>query len=150
MNYDVTLWNKIKAVLQSDHSKVHVMNRAQIVDDAFNLARAGIIDYSQTFSILSYLKNETEYFPWYPTISGFDYLQRVFGADSETGQKLITFERELIEGVLKSVSFTKVNDSNQIYSLKLSMILNRACRLGVQSCITGVQQLFESYKNGIR
>lgn len=123
------------------------MNRAQIVDDAFNLARAGIIDYSQAFSILSYLKNETEYFPWYPTITGFNFLQRVFGQESETGKKLITFEKELIEGVLNSVSFTEFNSSNQIYSLKLSMILSRACKLGVQSCIASVQQLFQDYKN---
>lgn len=150
MNYDPTLWEKIKTVLQYDYSKIHEMNRAQIVDDAFNLARAGIIDYSQAFSILNYLKNETEYFAWYPTITGFNFLQRVFGEDSETGQNLITFEKELIEGILNSVSFTKVNASNQIYSLKLSMILSRACKLGVESCIGSAQQLFEDYKNGKR
>lgn len=126
------------------------MNRAQIVDDAFNLARAGIIDYSQTLSILSYLKYETEYYPWYPAITGFNFLQRLYGEDSDTGKKMIEFETEMINGVLNSVSFSKLNESNHVYSLKLSVILNRACKLGIQSCITSTKELFEAYKSGSR
>lgn len=126
------------------------MNRAQIVDDAFNLARAGIIDYSQTFSIISYIKYEIEYYPWYPTITGFNFLQRIYGEDSDTGKKLIEFETELIEGVLNSVSFSKLDESNHVYSLKLSVILNRACKLGIQSCITNSKKLFEAYRAGSR
>lgn len=127
-----------------------MLNRAQIVDDAFNLARAGILDYSQAFDIIRYLKKETDYFPWYPAITGFNFLQRIYGQDSEIGSKIVEFETELIEGVMSSVSFTKLNQSNHIYSLKVSMILNRACRLGIPSCIINTRELFRTFKTGTR
>lgn len=144
------LWQKIIEVLQTDPSKIHVLNRAQIVDDAFNLARAGIIDYPQAFSILSYLKNETEYFPWYPAVNGFNFLLRLYGEDSDTGRKLMNFEVELLEGALNSVSVNNLNESDHIYSLKLNLVLNRACKLWDKSCIAISTELFQAYKNGTR
>lgn len=137
-------------MLQSNHNRIHVLNRAQIVDDAFNLARAGILDYSQMFDIINYLKKETDYFPWYPAITGFNFLRRIYGENSTEGLKIVSLEAELIEGVMNSVSFAKLNQSNQIYSLKVSMILNRACKLGIQSCITNARQLFKDFVNGER
>lgn len=150
MNYDDELWKRIIAVLQSNHSAIHVMNRAQLVDDAFNLARANIITYAQALNVLSYLKNETDYYPWYSAIVGFNFLYRLYGEGSATGQKLISFEKELLEGVLNSVSFTNLNESNQIYSLKLSLILNRACKLGLPSCIQNANEQFLRYEAGSR
>lgn len=65
VNYDETLWTLIINQLNGkDHTKIHLLNRAQLIDDSHNLAQAGKIPYSTTLEILEYLKNEIDYIPW--------------------------------------------------------------------------------------
>lgn len=65
VNYDVNLWSLLIEQLHgSDFNRIHVLNRAQLVDDSLNLARAGLLFYDTPFEILSYLKNEFDYAPW--------------------------------------------------------------------------------------
>ena len=41
VNYDDNNWKLLIKQLKADHTKIHVNNRAQLIDDALNLARAG-------------------------------------------------------------------------------------------------------------
>lgn len=86
VNYDDTLWSALETALKSDNfNGIHVLNRAQIVDDALNLARAGQLSYSTALNIVSYLENETEYYPWYSTFTAFTYLYRLIGSHESLG-----------------------------------------------------------------
>ena len=53
-----------------DHTSIHVSNRAQILDDALNLARAKLLDYETALSLTGYLSKEEEYVPWTAALSG--------------------------------------------------------------------------------
>lgn len=64
------------------------MSRAQIVDDAFNLARSGRIKYSKLFDIIEFLKYETSYYTWYVALEGFDFLLERFGEESHLGNNI--------------------------------------------------------------
>lgn len=65
VNYDEKLWHLLTLQLNSDeHDAIHVLNRAQLVDDSLNLARAGKLSYEIPFGILKYLEGETDYVPW--------------------------------------------------------------------------------------
>lgn len=65
VNYDDNLWNLLIEQLKSDdYEKIHLLNRAQLVDDSLNLARAGKISYDVPFGILEYLQEEADYIPW--------------------------------------------------------------------------------------
>ncbi|KAG0728778.1 Endoplasmic reticulum aminopeptidase 1 [Chionoecetes opilio] len=46
VNYDTNNWNLLLKQLANDHTKIHVNNRAQLIDDSLNLARAGQLSYS--------------------------------------------------------------------------------------------------------
>jgi len=51
--------------LNSDkHTNIHPLNKAQLLDDSLNLARAGVLNYSIALDITTYLERETEYIPW--------------------------------------------------------------------------------------
>lgn len=41
VNYDIENWQILARVLSEDHQAIHVLNRAQLLDDSFNLARTG-------------------------------------------------------------------------------------------------------------
>lgn len=65
VNYDDNLWNLLIEQLNgNDFEAIHLLNRAQLVDDSLNLARASIIEYSVPFGILGYLEKENDYVPW--------------------------------------------------------------------------------------
>lgn len=62
----MNLWHRIIAALNSSEMKqIHVSNRAQLLDDAFELAEKQKLSYNITFELAGYLAHETEYEPWY-------------------------------------------------------------------------------------
>ena len=74
VNYDEENWRLVIKQLNKDHTKIHVNNRAQLIDDALNLARKGLLEYELALDITSYLHKETEYVPWSAALSGLQYL----------------------------------------------------------------------------
>lgn len=64
VNYDKALWKLISDQLNKDFEKIHVLNRAQLIDDSFNLARAGLINFDVFLTIINYLDMESDYIPW--------------------------------------------------------------------------------------
>lgn len=83
MNYDDVLWSEIETALKSaNFSGIHVLNRAQIVDDILNLARARIVSYTRAFDVISYLEHEEEYYPWYSALTALSYVKRRIGSDT--------------------------------------------------------------------
>jgi aminopeptidase N len=65
VNYDQSLWNLLIQQLNGNNFEhIHLLNRAQLVDDSLNLARAGKIGYDIPFGILEYLVKEADYIPW--------------------------------------------------------------------------------------
>ena len=85
VNYDESNWVALSNVLSSsDYSKIHVMNRAQLIDDSFALVNAGYLNNYQTaYDIMKYLVNEDDYFPWYPANRYISPLYSVFGTKNE-------------------------------------------------------------------
>lgn len=87
MNYDSDSWNNIRdALLEENYDGIPEVNRAQIVDDLFNLARSDKIEYTRVFNVVQFLVNETNYFPWVSAIRGFNFLLNRIGPDSVLGQ----------------------------------------------------------------
>jgi hypothetical protein len=66
-----------------DFEKIHVLNRASIVDDWLNLARAGLLDYEITLRGLQYLRHETNFLPFRSAFTGLDTLIRKFSTSPD-------------------------------------------------------------------
>lgn len=62
---------------KENYKNISNTNRAQLIDDALNLARAGYLNYDSALQITKYLNEETDYIPWYAAIRAFDYLDRI-------------------------------------------------------------------------
>ncbi|XP_017124104.1 aminopeptidase N [Drosophila elegans] len=64
--YDETLTKGLQVALSApNHSGIPVENRAQIIDDLFNFAQVGYVDFAEVFEFLEYLSKEVDYVPWY-------------------------------------------------------------------------------------
>ncbi|CAH1112256.1 unnamed protein product [Psylliodes chrysocephalus] len=144
VQYANSLWKRIADQLMHDHTKIDVLNRAQIIDDLFNFARAdNQMKYSQAFQHLNYLGNETEYFPWVSALHSLNFLLTRVGDHTTLGVSLKLKVVELIGGVYSTLSFEK--DDSKL-SLQRDLIFNAACKYGAEDCIKNVTTLFETYK----
>ena len=55
-----------------------VENRAQLIDDAFTLARRGNLSHEIAFNLISYIHKEDEFLPWDNVIDYTDYIAAMF------------------------------------------------------------------------
>ncbi|KAJ8889367.1 hypothetical protein PR048_008866 [Dryococelus australis] len=78
VNYDEENWRRISAQLDSyGYQRIHVLNRAQLLDDAFNLARAGHLDYQIALNVTRYLSREKDLLAWSAALRGLSFLDTV-------------------------------------------------------------------------
>jgi len=133
VNYDEQNWKLIIKQLNEDHTKIHVINRAQIIDDALNLARVGLLKYELALEVTSYLNSETEYIPWAAALTGFRYLEEMLKRTSAYGD-FKTYMRTLIDPLYKRLTYQmQPNDENLDIFLRTSAVA-WACGLGHPDC----------------
>uniref|UniRef100_A0A667XA10 Aminopeptidase n=1 Tax=Myripristis murdjan TaxID=586833 RepID=A0A667XA10_9TELE len=78
VNYDSENWERLLTKLSSQHQDIPVINRAQIIDDAFNLARAKAVSTILALKTTKYLFREVEYMPWQTASRNLDYFFLMF------------------------------------------------------------------------
>ncbi|XP_060526991.1 aminopeptidase N-like [Cylas formicarius] len=146
VNYDQLLWGKIQSALANDINQIDVLNRAQIAYDLLSFADSGLMNYTQALSIAKFLKNETEYLVWYPVIASLNRVVNRIGAESSTGVKLSTYYRQILNTGYQALAFNESSD--HMYALKQSLILNKMCWLGEESCVNKTKELYAAFKSG--
>ncbi|KAA0721118.1 Thyrotropin-releasing hormone-degrading ectoenzyme [Triplophysa tibetana] len=65
VNYDLHNWRLLIQQLMTNPTIISVGNRAGLIDDVFNLARAGYLPQNIPLQIISYLSQESEFLPWH-------------------------------------------------------------------------------------
>uniref|UniRef100_A0A6Q2ZPR1 Aminopeptidase n=1 Tax=Esox lucius TaxID=8010 RepID=A0A6Q2ZPR1_ESOLU len=105
VNYDVPNWERLL-------NSIPVINRAQLIDDAFNLARAKYIDTILALRTTKYLKTEKEYMPWESALNNLDFFYLMFDRSEVFGymQAYLKIQVEELFGHFKNITdnWTKV------------------------------------------
>ena len=60
-------------------------SRAQIMDDAINLAKSGQLDYKTALGLTGYLSKEEEYVPWFSALKGLSYIDNMLKGNDAHG-----------------------------------------------------------------
>lgn len=84
VNYDTDNWDALIKQLNDTPSDIHLLNRAQLIDDSFALAQAGQLNYSVALSLSKYLKKEDSVIPWYSAKNSLSYLIERMSRDEQT------------------------------------------------------------------
>lgn len=74
VNYDLNNWQQLIKQLNESNTDIHVLNRVQLIDDSFNLARAGMLPYSVPLNLSTYLTKEDDEIPWYAATECLSYV----------------------------------------------------------------------------
>lgn len=146
MHYDKKTWESIgKALKSENHSNIHVLNRAQIVDDLFNLARADYIDYYQALNIIQYLEMEESYIPWYSAFNNIVYISRRFNAEEFVKYK--KYILALLKNIYAKLEFREKQTDSRTEIYNRVNILNYACKYGHEDCIQSAKDEFLKFQN---
>ncbi|XP_011877995.1 PREDICTED: glutamyl aminopeptidase-like isoform X3 [Vollenhovia emeryi] len=67
------IWQNIARYINSyNYTNIHVLNRAQIIDDAAYFTITGHLNSSIFWTLTSYLMQDTDYIAWYPMIKAIE------------------------------------------------------------------------------
>lgn len=135
VNYEQSNWQEIIKILNSnDYTKIHVLNRAQLVDDALTLAFDGYLSYDIALGVVSYLFRETDYIPWYPAVIAFDKLDYIL-----KGTPLHSQFKRFIRMMVRRLHVTygmearETDGVNEHFGRELG--IDWTCRMGDQRCL---------------
>ncbi|KAK7083493.1 hypothetical protein SK128_002213 [Halocaridina rubra] len=146
VNYDINNWKLIIDQLKTNHEVINIMNRAQIIDDALDLARAGQLSYNIALSVNSYLNRETEYVPWVAALNNLDYIENMFSRAAGYGA-LKKYLLHLVVPLYKAVGFADNLNDPHLDQKKRVRALSWACMLGYEDCVNKSVALFKHWMN---
>ena len=139
---DPEQWQSFAKLLLDDPESLGPMDRASLLNDAFALAEAGLLNYTVPLDMIAYLAKETHLVPWdtvynslnqigvhlRDTLSFRDYRKYVVGLVAEHYHRL---------GWQDEGSHTdKLNRFN---------ILNLACGYGYKPCLEEAENIFSKW-----
>ncbi|XP_031336695.1 endoplasmic reticulum aminopeptidase 1-like isoform X2 [Photinus pyralis] len=102
--YDETMWTNIIADLRSNHTIFNPADRASLIDDAFTLSRAGLLNASIPLDLSLYLIKEKDYVPWATAIKHFQAWSRRL-SESLAYKLFLKYMRKLLTPVTKLVGW---------------------------------------------
>lgn len=150
VNYDLKNWYRLIAELKFNPKTIHVLNRAQLIDDSFNLARAGELSHTVPFTLVSYLQKEDDYIPWYSVLNSMSFIVERLRRCPHTGAQVKDFAKTYAEIAYKKVSDQyEKNDGKHLTKTSMQAFSNWACKLDVESCVESTLNYFNAWeKNG--
>lgn len=150
MNYNADNWNAIINTLNSyAFHIIHVLNRAQLLDDSFNLAKSGYLDFSIALSVLKYLHREYELMPITDGLKSIEFLLTTLDVQPFYAD-LVPIMRNILDEIYLRVN----NDSHpeyprlfpdnyhQLLKLKINLF---ACKFKSPSCLADTRQQMYLY-----
>ena len=144
VTYDEKNWELLIDQLLADYTKIHRINRAQILDDLFHLAENGIVKYGLALRALEYFKNETDPLPL-TNIGQLTYLINRMLRRTETYGQWQTFLRKVIEPAYRRFELNEVGGENLQDSQMQRSIVNIACAYNLDACVNSSIKLFNEF-----
>lgn len=149
INYDEHNWRLISRELQGkNHSVFPVMNKIQLIDDAFDLAWTGELSYDILFDLLRYLGHEEKYLPWRTALSNVESLLRQLMKSSIYGI-FKNYMKELIQPIFTKLNGLNLPDPRSTPSDLIDfqvLISDYACRLDITQCVSQAKEIFEKFQ----
>uniref|UniRef100_A0A2C9JE86 Aminopeptidase n=1 Tax=Biomphalaria glabrata TaxID=6526 RepID=A0A2C9JE86_BIOGL len=141
VNYDKDGWQAIIQQLKTNHSVFSITDKVGLFNDAFSLARTGLISYTIPLDMTKYLINESNYFVWEEVLTNMYFVCNQLKLEEEL-DLLQTFVLSLAQHLIDELGWadtgkhlTKKLRASMIY-LSLTMnyqpVMNEAYRQFIQ------------------
>ncbi|CAH1252312.1 ERAP1 [Branchiostoma lanceolatum] len=144
VNYDSETWDALIGALQKNHTQaLNSADRAGLLDDAFYLVRAGLLELDKSMELVKYLKKERDYVPMVTALDGLGYITKLLETETDdkdlyNNMKLIILE--LLEETIGEVGWE--DEGDQLTKFLRSTVLGAACEYGHQQSTQQAHALF--------
>lgn len=147
--YDENNYKLLAKQLNSDnYTAIHPINRAQIIDDAFEFAQQGLLKWEILFDLLSYLERETDFAPWWSASTVINSIKRPLSAGKES-QKFIQFVAKITGSPFNKIGLEDVHCEPHFKKYTRQQITSLACSHGAHGCLNATYtKLKEVLYNG--
>ncbi|KAG0429976.1 hypothetical protein HPB47_023114 [Ixodes persulcatus] len=145
VNYDKPNWLMIISQLESDHKVIHEFNRAQLIDDSLDLARAGQLPYHMAFDVLEYLPKERSHVPWNAALANFQKLDLVL-RHTRVYTKWKKFVNHLLDNQYERLMSEEHNEESLQLSILRTSILTMSCDYEHTACVTFCRKMFDNLR----
>uniref|UniRef100_A0A1A7XIV8 Aminopeptidase n=1 Tax=Iconisemion striatum TaxID=60296 RepID=A0A1A7XIV8_9TELE len=147
VNYNPENWQRLLTQLETDPKRIPLMNRGQLIDDAFNLARAELVNVTLALNTTRFLSKERAYLPWESAVRNLEYFVLMFDR-SEVYGPMQVYLREQVKGLYNFFkNYTDTSTVPEDHSLQHNQILaiDVACSNGLPECIEMAQSKFAAW-----
>ncbi|CAM1325904.1 Uncharacterised protein PB.8118, partial [Pycnogonum litorale] len=148
VNYDIKNWEMLINQLQVDKDAIPLTNRAQLIDDALDLARAGLLDYGLALNITLYLDKETEFVPWDAAMTNLHYIDQMLSLTPAYGK----WKRYLLQKFLplyEQVGWKEDPQESILEQYKRLGALGWACKYDHEPCVKTATELFRNWMQNV-
>lgn len=145
IKYDARNFRLIINQLLSDHTRIPTINRGALIDDTFALSRTSLVNATDAYELIRYLKDETEYVPWIAAFSAMRLQE-----DLLSGQEIILdvqkYFLDLVLPLYYKIGWAPINQSTDwLRALLQPNVLSTACRYGHPECIEEARNAFRRW-----
>lgn len=146
VNYDVDNWALLRRQLLIAPEAIPVLNRAQLIQDANDLAHSGDLSYAVAMDILDYVRRETAYAPLKTSLNTVEVLDARLRATDfyakwqtyMSGLLKFHFDRLLWEGQANESMLEKMIRKDVVFW---------SCQYNYQPCIDNCVRSFKTFMN---
>jgi aminopeptidase N len=142
VNYDQLSWKNLIKNL----SNLSDITRAQLIDDAFNLARADLTGYDIpiTMGIVIRSKAAFDYLSWWAFGNGLEYITNMIKREPAY-ESYRTVMKFIIKNPYEALGFEELEDETDVELLHRARIVDLACEFGIDRCTNTAQLLFREW-----
>ncbi|XP_045494517.1 aminopeptidase N [Colias croceus] len=146
INYDQRNWEMLIKILNDPKrfEEIHPINRAQIIDDAMNLALSGRLDYRVALDITSYLSHERSYVPWKAGLVALGYIDTMLSK----GAYYLEYQRyvlRLLHGTVADLGWDVSQNESVVRAQHRVDMLSTACHLQQAECLEHAVRMYTNW-----
>ncbi|XP_066912412.1 glutamyl aminopeptidase-like isoform X1 [Clytia hemisphaerica] len=148
VNYEEENWKALSNQLVKDHKVLSTSDRSNLIDDAFELAKANLLDQVKALDMTAYLSNEKEYVPWVTAMSSLGYIGAMLEGSDQFPDAYKLYEQYIVAQVHPIVKRLKWEDKGSHLDKYLrGSALRLAVSHGDKEAIKKGKELFNKWKD---
>ncbi|XP_011061957.1 PREDICTED: aminopeptidase N-like [Acromyrmex echinatior] len=146
VNYDNDTWQLLGDYLNSmEYYNIQVLNRAQIIDDAYYFLSTNKLDFKLFKTLTYYLSKETDYIAWYPMFKILEQISGFFSFPQSSEVK--EHFRNILDNVLKNIGYLDIIEENEFTKSLRFEAARWACLLKSEDCTnSAISHLIRFYE----
>uniref|UniRef100_A0AAV2KYX2 Aminopeptidase n=1 Tax=Knipowitschia caucasica TaxID=637954 RepID=A0AAV2KYX2_KNICA len=145
VNYDLANWARLMNEMENNPETIPLLNRGQLIDDAFNLARANLVSVPLALNSTRFLSNEREYIPWRFAVENLKYFFLMFDR-SEVYGPMRKYLQSQVTGLYNHfknyTDNSTVPEENHAAQSNQELAVRLACSTGLPACVDMAKDLF--------